>query len=336
MKKELWIDKMIHHLLPCKHFHIIFTIPHELNELVFYNKRLLYNLLFASAWQSIKVVLGKGKTGMVATLHSWGSNLSRHPHLHCIVPDGKLLNNKWVRVSASNQHFYCNAVELRQTFKRIFLENLYLLVENETLEIKACRITIDSDYFVKLLKTIKRKKWNVRIESPILGVQQIIEYLGRYIRRVALSNSRIQQVTASHVTLDYKQYSKQKPGEPAPVQTIDFEGISFLQRFVQHILPAYYHRVRYYGLYAFAAKKNKTLAHQLICDNPIEAYQRPLRRQLLTKMLGIDPDVCPVCSCYQTLQSQLLTATDKFYFYIKPKWHNIAIKLRQNNLNFVV
>jgi len=335
MKKELWIDKMKHHLLPTKHFHIIFTIPHELNDLVFYNRKLMYELLFTSAWQSIKAILGSGTTGMVATLHSWGANLSRHPHLHCIVPEGKLCNNEWVKVTASNQRFYCNAVELRQTFKRIFIENLFILLENEVLEVKNNSVTTDSNYYLKLLKTINRKKWNVRIESPILGVQQIIEYLGRYIRRVALSNGRIQQITSSHVTLQYKQYSKQKPGEPAPIQTTDFEGVQFLQRFVQHILPAYFHRVRYYGLYAFAAKSSKAKAYQLITGDTTEAYVRPLKRQLLQRMLGIDPDVCPTCACYQTLQLSSLIQGDKFYFNIKPKWYNIRVKLWQNKLNFV-
>jgi len=129
IKKQLWIDKMVHHLLPTKHYHIIFTLPHELNDLIFYNQKLLYDLLFKSAWQSIEKVVGVGQTGMVATLHTWGSNLSYHPHLHCIVPEGKLLDNQWLRVAASNQRCYCNASDLRSTFKAIFLANLVGVLE---------------------------------------------------------------------------------------------------------------------------------------------------------------------------------------------------------------
>jgi len=131
LKRELWIDKMEHHLLPVKHYHLIFTIPHELNDLVFYNQKILYNLLFKSSWESIQKILGAGQTGMVATLHSWGSNLSFHPHLHCIVPAGKLMDNKWCEVSASNHRCYCNAAELRETFKEVFIKNLIKILENK-------------------------------------------------------------------------------------------------------------------------------------------------------------------------------------------------------------
>lgn len=324
---------MKHHLLPVKHYHVIFTIPHELNDLVFHNRKLLFNLLFKSVWQSIEKILGSGKTGMVATLHSWGSNLSRHPHIHCIVPDGKLIDNEWLRVSASNQQFYCNATELRETFKEIFIQNLTALLENEALKAPSHTAATDFAYYTKLLKTINGKKWNVRIEASILGVQQIIEYLGRYVRRVAFTNSRIKELSDTHVGLSYKQYSKQKQGQPAPEATMRFNPISFLKCFVQHILPAYFHRVRYFGLYAFAAKRKKQQAFECITGNPIPAYQPPLKRQLIQKMLGVDPDVCPGCACYQTLQSKQLDATDKFYFQL-PKWHNIRIKLRQEQLSF--
>ena len=330
LKKELWIDKMQHHLLPVKHYHLIFTIPHELNDLIFYNQATLYNLLFKSSWKTIQQITGPGTTGMVSTLHSWGSNLSFHPHLHCIVPEGKLLNNKWEVSKGSSRGFYCDSKQLRTTFKQIFIVNLVKLLEEDALYINEDKQGDRIIYLRKLLRTINRKKWNVRIETPILGVKQIIEYLGRYIKRVALTNSRIQEVTASKVVLNYKQYALQKPGKPAPIATIDFDGPAFIQRFTQHILPPYFQRVRYYGLYAFAAKVKKAIAYELLTNQVQISYTKPLKRQLLKRMLGVDPDCCPECNVYNSMTSLDLDPTDKFYIKIIKHWHNIRVKLRRD------
>jgi len=189
------------------------------------------------------------------------------------------------------------------------------------------------DYCQQILKTISRKKWNVRIESPILGSRQIIEYLGRYIKRVAITNSRIQDITATQVNLVYKQYARQQKGQAAPSAIMHFEGTAFIHRFVQHILPPYFQRVRYFGLYAWAAKRKKDIAYQLLTKQTPTPYEQPLKRQLLKKMLGTDPDVCPDCGAYQTLNVKPLVATEKYYFKLKAKWHNVHIKLRQDETN---
>jgi hypothetical protein len=120
IKKELWIDKVVHHLLPVRHFHLIFTLPHELNDLIFYNQRTMYSLFFQTVWQTVQQVTGAGQTSMVATLHSWGSNLAYHPHLHCIVPKGSFLNGKWVENTPTNARFFVQSKLLRETFKEIF------------------------------------------------------------------------------------------------------------------------------------------------------------------------------------------------------------------------
>lgn len=304
IKRELWIDKMVHHLLPIKHFHIIFTVPHQLNDLFFYNQRKMYGLFFSSAWETIKQVTGKGLSGMVSTLHTWGSNLSYHPHLHCIVPKGSLLDGKWEMGQLHNARFFVKVQVLRETFKAVFLKNLIRLIDHDVLYFEGLSI---NDYTLQKIRSIYRKvekikKWSLRIEVPVCGIEQIVEYLGRYIKRVAITNGRLVDVNKASVLFSYNVYAKQKKGKPPPKGIKELEGAKFLQQFSQHILPRYFQRVRYYGIYAFSKKPQKQLAYQSITNQVLTPYTPPLKRQLVEKMLGTDPDVCPGCGCYNTLR----------------------------------
>ncbi|MCK5897396.1 MAG: transposase, partial [Cocleimonas sp.] len=297
VKKQLWIDKMSAHLLPVKHFHIIFTLPHQLNDLIFYNKKTLFGLLFRTAWQAIQEVIGGGRTGMVATLHSWGSNLSVHPHLHCIVPAGSYKEYRWQSSNSHNPRFFCEAKLLRESFKKCYLKAFLRIIEEEDLRWRKYSIE-EEDIFPKIqqiVKTISRKKWTVRIENPVLGTEQIIEYLARYVRRVAITNSRIEQVTTDKVVINYKVYAKQKTGKPPPIEKMSFDGATFLQRLCQHFMPRSFHKVRYYGCYSFAAKKLKAAIYTQITGQTIALYQPPDRKAIITKMLGHDPDICTNC-----------------------------------------
>jgi Putative transposase len=312
---------MSHHLLPVKHFHIIFTLPHSLNDLIFYNKKLMYGLLFRVAWQTIQKVIGGGKTGMVTTLHSWGSNLSFHPHLHCIVPAGSFKAGKWEGSNPNNPRFFCDAKLLRETFKELFLKELLQVIEFEDLRWGKYSIE-EKEIFPKIqaiIKKIKRKKWTVRIENPVLGVKQIIEYLARYVRRVAITNSRIEKVTQEKVIINYKQYALQKPGKPPPVGTLVMDGETFLQRFTQHFMPAGFHKVRYYGCYSFAAKKLKAAFHTQITGLSPASYQPPTKKVIIEKMLGHDPDMCTNCGAFNTFVTEkLLNDPTKLFILTRP------------------
>lgn len=330
MKKELWIDKMSHHLLPVKHYHVIFTIPHQLNELFFYNQRQLYGLLFRAAWQTIEQVSAQGLTGMVATLHSWGSNLSYHPHLHCIVPGGAFDGEKWREKTGASQRFFVDSKVLREAFQENFIKGLKALLDYETLYESGLSV-LDATAIEKtrrLIKKLERIKWCVRIEAPVLGVQQIIEYLGRYVKRVAITDSRIVEITDKEVRFQYNDYKHQEKGKAAPKEFRTMSGEAFLQQFTQHFLPPYFHRVHYYGLYAFTNKAKKQAAYQVLTGESQASYQPPLKRQLLEKMLGIDPDVCPDCACYMTLQTEILAA-GKSLFFLKTVWLQPAVRLRR-------
>ncbi|MFK7980946.1 MAG: transposase [Saprospiraceae bacterium] len=315
IKKQLWIDKMSHHLLPVKHFHLIFTLPHELNDLIFYNKKRLYGLLFEIAAKTVQKVLG-GKIGMVATLHSWGSNLAYHPHLHVIVAAGSWQNGEWKPSNPYNPRCFCNAKALRTSFKELFLKRLLLILEEESLHWGKGTIQ-NPDIFPKIKQiyhNIQKKKWTVRIENPVLGVEQIIEYLARYVRRVAITNSRIEEVTTDKVIINYKQYALQKKGQPAPIGKRVFEGEKFIQQFSQHFMPRGFHKVRYYGFYGFGAKKLKAAIHQKLIGRPPTNYKKPSKKELIKKMLGQDLDLCTNCGIYNSLETALILATPSLIY----------------------
>jgi hypothetical protein len=185
----------------------------------------------------------------------------------------------------------------------------------------------------KMYTKIKKKTWSVSIEAPILGVEQIIEYLGRYIKRIAITNGRLVNIDQNSVTFEYKKYVDQKSGEPAPKGTIELKGWQFLQRFCQHILPRYLQRVHYYGLYAWSKQVDKSLAYVAILGMPQATYQPPLTRQLFQKTLGTDPDVCPDCACYQTFILLPLTVDATQYFRLRAVWVHSSVKLKPPSPN---
>ena len=193
-----------------------------------------------------------------------------------------------------------HAVLLRQLFKQMFLKKLLRVIELE--ELRWGQESIDSPgIFPKIrsmYKTIKRKKWTVRIENPVLGLEQIIEYLARYVRRVAITNSRIEEVTKEKVVINYKQYTLQKKGKPPPIGKREFEGARFIQQFTQHFMPRGFHKVRYYGFYAFGAKKVKARIEQQLTGQPPKPYQQATKREIIKKMLGLDADVCTNCGAF--------------------------------------
>ena len=289
-------------MLPVKHYHVIFTLPHQLNDLFYYNKWKMYSLFFETVWETVQQVTGEGLAGMVATLHTWGSNLSYHPHIHCIVSGGTLLGNDWILLNLNKKRFFVKPKVLREKFKEIFLSKFLILIDCDILYLDGLSI---NDYtlkkILKIYNKIKRINWSVRIETPVLGTQQIIEYLGRYVKRVAITNSRILDVGEEKVTFEYNVYADQEEGKPAPKGKIKMYGVRFLQQFTQHILPRYFQRVRYYGLYAWTNKKKKQIAYESLQGEEQEAYVRPLKKHLVKKMLGSDPDQCPVCNNYNTL-----------------------------------
>lgn len=245
-QREKWMKARKEQVLPVKYFHLVFTIPGELNKLCLQHPKQLYNTLFYAAWQSLKIFakdekhLG-AKTGMISILHTWGQNLSLHPHLHCIVPAGGItINNEWKEARGKGKYLFpVKAMSI--VYRALFLKRLKEL-ENKG-EIKYHGLQ-------KLVNLLFRKPWIVYAKRPFNGVASVIEYLGRYSHKVAISNHRITNIDHEKVSFRYKNYRSNKLG----VMTL--KAKEFIRRFSQHILPHRFVRIRHFGIFA---SRNKVL-----------------------------------------------------------------------------
>jgi len=249
MNKQIkWVEKLESEVLPVKHYHIIFTVPHSLNDVCLWNDKLYYGLLFKAVWETLRsfgYTHYGVESGAVAVLHTWGQNLSLHPHIHCIVPAaGFSIKGKWKNIGKSEDEFLYPVHQLSATFKGKFLDSL---------KRKLLKLNALSGFMPHIQKAYKTK-WVVHSEAPLSGVKQIIRYLGQYTHRVAISNNRILKVTESEVYFQAKDYR-----DNATVKNTHLPGKEFLRRFVQHILPKGFVRIRRYGIYNPRVKRNLNL-----------------------------------------------------------------------------
>jgi phage FluMu protein Com len=252
-QKEQWLSRMRYRTLPVAYYHAVFTIPHEFNGLCLRYPTLMYDLLFKVTWATINGFskhpqYGISKTGMTAVLHTWGQNLSLHPHLHCIIPAGGLAENtknktvRWKHLKGNNPHkkkheFLYPMDELKKVFKAKFMAGVRKLIKQELIEKQA-------DGF---LNTVFQKEWVAYAKRPFGGAEQVIEYLGRYTHKVAISNHRIQNIDNTSVKFAYKDYK-----DKGKTKSMSLEGEEFLRRFSQHILPSGFTKIRHFGLHAGA------------------------------------------------------------------------------------
>jgi hypothetical protein len=244
--REQWIQAREGGLLNTKYFHVVFTLPHHLNELVLQKPDLIYGLLFKTAWSLIKdfgctpKLLGAAM-GMIAILHTWGQNLSLHPHLHCIIPAGGITkSNKWKATSAKGKpgcrkaRYLFPIPEMKKVFRARFVSALRK------------EIKLDKTLSEKLFQ----KSWVIHCEQPFYGPKQVIEYLGRYTHKIAISNSRIMSASNGQVTFRAKDYRHK--GKKVVLQLSEKE---FIRRFSLHILPKGFTRIRHYGILSSTNKK---------------------------------------------------------------------------------
>lgn len=237
-KREEWIRAREAELLPVAYYHVVFTLPSELNTLALHKPKQLYDILFKTAWATLKQF---GKTeglqlGMIAILHTWGQNLSLHPHLHCIVPgvgvDGSGNAN---RAGKSKKYLYC-VESLSLVFRAKFVA-----------EIRTLNLGKQALY-----DKLFSKNWVVYAKTPFGSPKSVIEYLGRYTHKIAISNYRIKAITDTHVTFSYKDY---KTEGKKKIMTLTHE--EFVRRFAQNILPKRFIRIRHYGILSSTYKRKK-------------------------------------------------------------------------------
>jgi len=238
-RREEWIRKRMGDLLPVPYFHVVFTVPDLLNPLFLHRDALMYNILFAAVRQTIEqfsFTRLQAETGMFAVLHTWGQNLGLHPHIHCVVPGGGLnYKNQWksVPVSDNGKVFLFPVRQLSMVFRAKFITMLQQQLHQ------------DSKFISKIYKT----QWVVYAKEPFGGPQQVIEYLGRYTHKIAISNHRIRNIDSRGVSFTWRDYRDNHE------KLMTLSGTEFLRRFCQHIVPRHFVRIRHFGLLS-CAKRN--------------------------------------------------------------------------------
>ncbi|MEE9215451.1 MAG: IS91 family transposase [Thermodesulfobacteriota bacterium] len=256
--KERWLKAREGELLPVPYYHVVFTIPNELNQVVLINKRVMYNILFRAASETL-MKLGKdprhlgANIGLIAVLHTWGQNLMDHPHLHCIVPGGGLTLDgvRWkYSKKAKYRGFFIHVNVISELFKKKFLYYFKKAYRNSELKFVGKIEGLGSNKaFQKLLNELYEKKWVTYCKRPFGGSKQVLEYLGRYTHRVAISNNRIKTIANEKVVFEYKDYRDNKSKEMA------LTPVEFIRRFMLHILPEGFFKIRYYGILSSRNKK---------------------------------------------------------------------------------
>ena len=297
-----WVEAREAELLPVPYFHVVFTLPHDLNSLAQGNPKVLYNLLFQSASSTLRTFANDAKylaaePSITMVLHTWGQNLNQHIHLHCIVSGGGLSmgGERWIP-SKHNPHakklFLFPVKALSKCFRGKYIAALRQAFKEGQLNFAGVTLKYATDAgFSNLLNQLHKKPWVIYAKRPFAGPEQVIRYLGRYTHRVAISNQRIISMEDGRVTFRYKDYADH---DRPKRMTLDVN--EFIRRFLLHILPSGFMRLRHYGILANRYSKKK-LAR---CRELLHQPEPPLRKkesapELLMRVAGFDVTLCPIC-----------------------------------------
>ena len=295
--KVRWIEKRTEDLLECPYFHVVFTVPSELNPLVLRNKKKSYDILFKAASQTLKEVAQNPKhlgaeIGFIGVLHTWGQNLLDHPHIHFIVPGGGLNSEKtkWVQCQ---KDFLLPVKVLSRFFRGKVLSYFEKAFDQKDLEFMGAidHLKLPAN-FKEILMSCTQKDWVVYSKEPFSGPKQVIEYLGQYTHRIAITNYRLVKIDSENV--HFKVRDRDNPKEK---KIMVLPAREFMRRFLLHVLPRSYVRIRHFGLLGSRLKKMKiAVVRQLqgVVAKVREALQESWQ-ETLKRTTGIDPERCPSC-----------------------------------------
>ncbi|HEY5525422.1 MAG TPA: IS91 family transposase [Clostridium sp.] len=293
--KEMWIYERSKALLPTHYFHIVFTIPEQLNSLTLFNQKEMYSILFTAVSETL-LELAKDKKylnaniGFTTILHTWGQNLMFHPHIHCIVPGGGLSfdNTKWVR---SKKKFFMPVKVISRKFRGKFLYYLNKLYLDNKLKFPKNISELSSRNMFDLFKdNLYKKEWVVYSKAPFSSAEYVLQYLGRYTHRVAISDNRIIKVDNEKVVFkwrDYRDKNKEKVMSLKPTE--------FIRRFTMHILPDRFVKIRHYGILANRNKNLKLKRCKEIFRIKPKEIENLSSAELFFKLTGIKIGKCKNC-----------------------------------------
>lgn len=319
LERQRWLEAREKELLPTSYFHTVFTLPEGIRPLALRNQKVVYKLLFQSASETLTELAKDPKhlgaqIGFIAILHTWTQTLMDHPHLHCLVtggglsPDRKrsacaLHADRWV---ASREDFFIAVKVLSALFRGKFLDGLKKAYEAGELTFAGQVEELkEAPAFKKFLNDLYKQDWVVYCKPPLRNSQKLMDYLGRYTHRVALSNDRLVKINGNQVTFRWRDSA-----DDNKIKWLTLEAFEFIRRFLLHVLPDQFVKIRYYGILSHRNRKGKLLRCRRLLgvrmDKESEEAPKETWEDLLTRMTGIDPRVCPHCGKGKMILKQTL------------------------------
>lgn len=304
LARTQWIEQRDAEILDCPYFHVVFTVPEAIATIAYLNKAVVYGILFRAAAETLRTIAADPKhlgadIGFFAVLHTWGQQLQHHPHLHCVIPGGGLARDgtRWI---ACRPGFFLPVRVLSRLFRRLFLTYLEDAFDAATLRLPgALGSLVDGPAFARHLALTRTTEWVVYAKRPFAGPRQVLDYVGRYTHRVALSNNRLVDMTDGQVCFRWKDYRAE-----SQQKTMTLAATEFIRRFLLHVLPTGFHRIRYYGLLGNRHRAEKlTRCRQLLGMVSPPASEIPVAtpagprdyRDRLEALTGVSLRVCPIC-----------------------------------------
>jgi hypothetical protein len=293
-----WIESRLAEILDCQYFHVVFTLPEEIAAIAYHNKKLVYSILFRTSAQTLRTIAADprhlgAEIGFFSVLHTWGQNLLHHPHVHCVVAGGGLSldGDQWI---ACRPGFFLPVRVLSRLFRRLFLEELEKAFNFRQLQFFSTLESLSNPLaFARYLAPLKSREWVVYAKPPFAGPQQVLDYVGRYTHRVAISNNRLLAIDNGSVTFRWKDYRHHN--QP---KTMTLPVDEFLRRFLLHVLPDGFQRIRYYGFLGNRYREEKLArCRQLLgmAAQPETPHSPEDYRDLYERLTGSSLRECPSC-----------------------------------------
>jgi hypothetical protein len=300
LARAQWIEDRQAELLDTEYFHVVFTMPEEIAAIAYQNKKVVYDILFRATSETLRTIAADPKhlgaeIGFFAVLHSWGQNLLFHPHLHCVVPGGGLSpdGGRWV---SCRPGFFLPVRVLSRLFRRVFLEFLQKAFDDHQLHFFSLLRELQApSAFSAYLAPLRRAEWIIYAKPPFAGAEQVLDYVGRYTHRVAISNNRLLDIEDGQVQFRYKDYHDNQQ------KVMTLAADEFIRRFLLHLLPNGFHRIRYYGFLGNRYRQEKLeRCRQLLgmasVDQTTPATEPPKDyRDHYERLTSISLRLCPLC-----------------------------------------
>ena len=277
-RQAFWVEDRMHRAYPVRHYHIVFTLPEDLNEICMLDSKWFYNHMFSSVWEvlySFGYSHFTAESGAICILHTWGQNLSLHPHIHCIVPAvGHTFNGRFKNIGKGGKYLF-PVVQLSLKFRGLFMAGLKSRLSEQKISLE----------YQPQIKQAWNKPWVVYSEPSLGNAEHVMGYLGQYTHRVAITNHRLVSIDNEHVKFtlkDYRDHGQQK--------TTTLTGVEFLRRFCMHILPQGFVKIRYFGIYSSRFRSTLLKDRIIVRLSPKETVAERINR-----LLGFDISRCPRC-----------------------------------------